>query len=101
QLDDVGVAVALRELDEAERVARGIEAKGFRIDRDAGAEIDIARKIVLVQRYAHLCPYISPCFASFGSYAGHSVSQGRAGGAGETGGAQERTRTFTALRPQV
>jgi hypothetical protein len=37
QLDDVGVAVAFRELDEAERVARRVEAEGFRINRDAAA----------------------------------------------------------------
>ena len=50
---EIGVAVAARELHEAQPVAMRIEAEGLGVDGDDGPEIGAVRQIALVQADGH------------------------------------------------
>ena len=60
ELDDMGVAVTRRQLHDAERVARGIEAHRLGVDGDAAAEGQAVRQIALVQRDRHVLAPLGP-----------------------------------------
>ena len=49
----MGIAVARRQLHEAELVAAGIESERLGVDRDRGPEIQSGGQVALVKLYGH------------------------------------------------
>ena len=56
-LDDVGVAVAARQLDEAKPVAMGVEPQRFGVDRDGARVADVGGEVALVKSDGHAPSY--------------------------------------------
>jgi hypothetical protein len=52
-MDEMGIAVAPRQLDDAEPVAMGVEPHGLAVDSDDGPEIETGRKVPKMDVMGH------------------------------------------------
>src|SRR4051794_36514072 len=102
-LDQVADPVTSRHLHQAKSVARRIETHGFGVDCNLAAEIKPGGQVALVEMNAHRTP---PQLASgppfkrtFKANRSRLAARTAAAEGHRSDGAQERTRTFTALRP--
>ena len=83
----MALAVAGGELDQAKAVSGQVQAHGFGVDRDAVAELDVVRKVVLMKNEGQRLRGPYACLDDRTT--------------DRSDGAQERTRTSTGLPPQA